>query len=71
VCDISDSKQNKFLPKSLIPIKKPNIINKIDIDYILILPWNIKKEIIKQLSNIKKNFKFFTAINGLKFYKKL
>jgi SAM-dependent methyltransferase len=59
VCDISHSKKNKYLPKSHIPIKSPLILNKINFDFILILPWNLKKEIIQQLSSIKKNFKRF------------
>ena len=38
------------------------------IDYILILPWNIKDEILKDYSFLKdKGVIFFTAINGIKF----
>lgn len=51
--DRSPHKQNKRLPGSHIPIYSPD---KIKIDkphYILILPWNIKEEIVKQLSFAK------------------
>ncbi len=52
VCDASPSKQDKFLPGSHIPIFHPNILSKEKPDYVLILPWNISDEIIKQLNSI-------------------
>ena len=70
VCDAAESKQNKFLPGSHIEIKKPNNLYEKKIDYILILPWNIKDEIIKEHNSLsKKGVIFFTAINGIKFLK--
>ena len=70
VCDAAESKQNKFLPGSHIEIKKPNNLYEKKIDYILILPWNIKEEIIKQHNSLsEKGVIFFTAINGIKFLK--
>jgi SAM-dependent methyltransferase len=45
-------KQGKFLPGTHIPIFHPNKIEETKPDYVLILPWNIKEEIINQLSYI-------------------
>ena len=52
--DRNPAKQNKFLPGSHIPIKSVDEIEKIKPDYILILPWNLKREIMDQLSYIRK-----------------
>jgi len=51
--DLSPHKQNKFLPGTHIPIKHPDKIKEDKPDYILILPWNIKDEIIEQMSFIR------------------
>jgi len=50
--DRSPHKQNKYLPGTHIPIKNPDKIKDDKPDYILILPWNIKDEIIEQMSYI-------------------
>ncbi|MDD5016356.1 MAG: class I SAM-dependent methyltransferase [Atribacterota bacterium] len=50
--DRSLQKQNKFLPGTHIPIKHPDRIKEDKPDYVLILPWNIKEEIMGQLSFI-------------------
>lgn len=47
VVDASKHKQNKYLPGSRIPIQDPSILTKIKPQIVLILPWNIKTEIIK------------------------
>ncbi|SEH04194.1 class I SAM-dependent methyltransferase [Candidatus Venteria ishoeyi] len=52
VVDAAPSKQNKFLPGSHIPVYSPDILHKLKPDWILILPWNIKDEIMTQLSFI-------------------
>jgi len=52
--DRSIHKQNKYLPGTHIPIKHPDKIKKDKPDYVLILPWNIKDEIVKQISYIRK-----------------
>ena len=68
VCDASISKQNQYLPGSHIKVMHPDVLFKKKIDYILILPWNIKDEILKDYSFLKdKGVIFFTAINGIKF----
>ena len=48
--DANPHKQNLFLPGTHIPIKHPDQISIDKPDYILILPWNIKDEIMDQLS---------------------
>jgi SAM-dependent methyltransferase len=64
VFDNASSKQGKFMPGSHIPILDPRNIPIIKPDYILILPWNIKEEIVKQLKLFK--VKFFIAIPKIK-----
>jgi SAM-dependent methyltransferase len=51
--DLSPHKQNKYLPGTHIPIKHPDKIKEDNPNYILILPWNIKDEIMEQLSFIR------------------
>jgi hypothetical protein len=46
--DRSPHKQGKFLPGTHIPIYSPDRIRQTRPDYVLILPWNLKDEIIKQ-----------------------
>ena len=48
--DRSPHKQGRYLPGTHIPIFEPERINVTKPDYILILPWNLKTEIIDQLS---------------------
>ena len=47
--DRNPNKQNGYLPGSRIPIYDPEVIAQTKPDYILILPWNLKEEIMKQL----------------------
>ena len=51
--DISPHKQNKYLPGTHIPIKPPDKIKEDKPDYVLILPWNIRDEIVEQMSYIR------------------
>ena len=48
--DLNPIKQNMYLPGSHIPVFSPDIIKETKPEYILILPWIIKDEIIEQLS---------------------
>ena len=50
--DANPNKQNLFLPGTHIPIRHPDQIKIDEPDYILILPWNIKEEIMEQLSYV-------------------
>jgi 2-polyprenyl-3-methyl-5-hydroxy-6-metoxy-1,4-benzoquinol methylase len=53
VVDANPAKQNKFMPASHIPIVLEERIKKDKPDFIIILPWNIKDEIVKQLDYVK------------------
>lgn len=53
VCDASPYKQGLLLPGSLIPIVSPEEIRNTKPDYILIVPWNLEKEIKDLLSYTK------------------
>ncbi|MDW7650516.1 MAG: class I SAM-dependent methyltransferase [Bacillota bacterium] len=56
-------KQGLFLPGSHIPIKDPARLKADRPDYVLILPWNIKDEIMEQLSFIREwNGRFIVPI---------
>jgi len=51
--DRNPYKQGKFLPGTHVPIFAPEKIDEAKPDYVLILPWNFKAEIIAQLAHIK------------------
>jgi SAM-dependent methyltransferase len=51
--DRSPAKQDKFLPGTHIPIVHPDVIKQYKPEYILILPWNIKDEIMLQLDYVR------------------
>jgi hypothetical protein len=51
--DRNPYKQGNFLPGSRIPVLAPETIAQTRPDYVLILPWNIKDEIIKQMAHIR------------------
>jgi SAM-dependent methyltransferase len=52
-CDLNPHKQGHFLPGSHIPIRSPEAIREEQPDVVLILPWNLKDEIVEQLSFIR------------------
>jgi len=47
--DLNPYKQGRFLPGTHIPIYAPERITETKPDYILVLPWNVKDEILAQL----------------------
>ena len=51
--DRSPYKQGRFLPGSHIPIHHPDRIRETKPDYVVILPWNLKEEIVEQLQYIR------------------
>jgi SAM-dependent methyltransferase len=51
--DRSPYKQGRFLPGTHIPIYHPDRIRETKPDYVVILPWNLKVEIMKQLEYIR------------------
>ncbi len=67
--DLSPHKQGLFLPGTHLPIKSPLIIKETKPDYIIILPWNLKDEIMKQMKDIKEwGGKFVIPIPEVKIY---
>jgi 2-polyprenyl-3-methyl-5-hydroxy-6-metoxy-1,4-benzoquinol methylase len=52
--DRNPYKQGKFLPGTHIPIHDPQKIVETKPDYLLILPWNFKDEIMEQMKGIRK-----------------
>lgn len=67
VADKSPHKQGKLLPGTRIPVLAPDYIKQSRPDYMLILPWNIKEEIMVQLAFISDwGGRFVTAVPELK-----
>lgn len=67
VVDANPNKQNKWLPASHIPVVSEVQLKNDKPDYVLILPWNLEKEIMEQLSYIKDwDGKFVIPIPSLK-----
>jgi hypothetical protein len=52
VVDANPHKQGKWLPASHIPVVQESVLKQQRPDFVLILPWNLKEEITKQLSYI-------------------
>ncbi|OYW52151.1 MAG: SAM-dependent methyltransferase [Hyphomicrobium sp. 32-62-53] len=66
VCDAALSKQGRFLPGSHIPILAPDALLEAKPHSVLILPWNLKSEIVPQLSYIREwGGRFVTAVPRL------
>jgi len=53
VCDAAPSKQGQFLPGSHVPIVHPSTLHERKPDFVLILPWNIRDEIVRQHGAIR------------------
>jgi C-methyltransferase-like protein/putative zinc binding protein/methyltransferase family protein len=51
--DRNPYKQGKFTPGTHIPIFGPEKIDETHPDFVLILPWNFKDEIVRQMSHIR------------------
>jgi SAM-dependent methyltransferase len=51
--DLSPHKQGKFLPGTHIPIFHPDKVRETRPDYLLVLPWNLRDEIISQMAHIR------------------
>jgi len=65
--DRSPHKQGFFLPGTHIPIHHPDKITETKPDYLLILPWNLKDEIMSQMSYIREwNGRFVVPIPEVK-----
>ena len=67
--DRSPHKQGHFLPGTRIPIHHPDKIKETRPDYVVILPWNLKDEIMHQMAYVKDwNGKFVTLIPEVRIY---
>lgn len=67
--DRNSYKQGNFLPGTHIPIFHPNKIKETKPDYVLILPWNLKEEIMAQMAFIREwGGKFVVLIPTVKVY---
>jgi SAM-dependent methyltransferase len=53
VADRNPHKQSKFLPGSHIPVVSPEELMRANPDYVLVLPWNLQDEIMRQLADIR------------------
>ena len=51
--DRNPKKQGNFLPGSRIPIKSPAAVDAARPDYVLILPWNLKDEVMSQMAHVR------------------
>jgi 2-polyprenyl-3-methyl-5-hydroxy-6-metoxy-1,4-benzoquinol methylase len=66
--DKNPAKVGKYLPGSKIPIYNISEIYSTNPDYIIIMPWNLKDEIIKQIKINKFKGNFITLIPTIKIY---
>ena len=67
--DRNSYKQGKFTPGSRIPIYPPEQIRKTRPEFLFILPWNLKEEIIKQNAFIREwGGQFIVPIPELQVY---
>jgi SAM-dependent methyltransferase len=67
--DRSPHKQNTWLPGSLIPVRGPEAIREHRPDYLLILPWNLREEIMGQMAFIREwGGRFVTPIPEVKIW---
>lgn len=53
VVDAAPSKQGKYLPGSHLPVFDEGKIREFCPDFIIILPWNLKEELLEQLSYVR------------------
>lgn len=66
VCDAAPAKQGKFMPASHVPILSPDQLRQDKPDFLLILPWNLAREVREQNSFLSESgCKFVTAVPRL------
>lgn len=67
VVDLNPAKQGKCLPGSRIPIVAEDFLEQDKPDFILILPWNLRDEIVTQLDYVRAwGGRFVTAVPSLR-----
>ena len=66
VVDRNPAKQGKYMPGSRIPIVPEDRLRDEKPDYVVILPWNLREEVVRQLDYVRDwNATFVTAIPQL------
>jgi SAM-dependent methyltransferase len=67
VVDASPHKQGRYMPGSRIPIVAESHLRDMKPDFVVILPWNLRDEIVNQLAYVREwGAKFVTAVPGLR-----
>jgi hypothetical protein len=67
VVDRNPAKQDKFLPGCRLPIVAEERLKQTRPDYVVILPWNLRTEVVEQLAYIREwGGQFVTAVPSLK-----
>lgn len=67
VIDRNPAKQGKYLPGSRIPIREEALLRQLRPDFILILPWNLREEVMQQLAYVREwGGRFVTAVPALR-----
>jgi SAM-dependent methyltransferase len=68
--DLNPHKQGLFLPGTHLPIFSPDRIRETRPDYVLILPWNLREEVMEQMAHIREwGGQFVVPIPELQVYK--
>lgn len=66
VCDAAPAKQGKFLPGSHVPVLPPTALRACRPDFLLILPWNIAREVMAECADLAAaGTRFVTAVPRL------
>jgi len=64
--DRNPAKQNTLLPGSRIPVFDVDELRKRRPDFVLILPWNLKAEVVRQLADLREaGTRFVTAVPAI------
>lgn len=68
VCDAANSKQNKYMPGSHLPILSPLELKRYQPDWVIIFPWNIANEVLELYAEVLDSWggKFVVAVPELK-----
>jgi SAM-dependent methyltransferase len=67
--DRNPYKQGRFLPGTHVPIYSPDMLRQTRPDYVLILPWNLKDEVMEQNADVRSwGGQFLVPIPDVKVY---
>lgn len=69
VVDRNPAKQNTLLPGSRIPVRAVDALAEARPNHVLILPWNLRREIVGQLPEVPGwGGRFVTAVPDIRFF---